>query len=266
MNIRIVFSDIDGTLINSERTLSKRTIDIFKSIKDHIPIVLISARMPKAMRHLQKVGGIEDQPIIAYNGGLVIVNNKVVHSTEIPNDISSIITQFDPNIHFSLYHNDDWYIPKKDYWALREINNTKVNATVLSNPEVLSLWNKSNIGAHKIMCMGNIDDIDRLAAFLKKDYQDKLHIYRSKSTYIEISPKEISKKTAVIYLLDNLYSSIPLSEVAAFGDNYNDMEMLSNVGFGVAVANAKKEVKQVAKYHTESGTEDGVALFLERHI
>lgn len=170
MSIRIIFSDIDGTLLNNQRVLSSKTISIFKKLKKEIPIILISARMPKAMRHLQAMGNIETNPIIAYNGGLILVNDKVVHSTEIPNDVTKKITQFNPKIHFSLYHNDDWYVPQKDYWALREINNTKVEATVLPNKDVLNLWSTKHIGAHKIMCMGNIDDIDRLYTYLEKEY------------------------------------------------------------------------------------------------
>ncbi len=266
MGIRIVFSDIDGTLIDKDRVLSSKTIATFKAIKEAVPIVLISARMPKAMRHLQQMGTIEDQPIIAYNGGLILVNDKIVHSTEIPNNITEQITLFDSKIHFSLYHNDDWYVPKKDYWALREINNTKVEASVLSNQEVIALWNSKDIGAHKIMCMGNIDDIDRLFIYLEEQFGNELHIYRSKSTYIEVAPKTISKKTAISYILNNLYPTITMAEAVAFGDNYNDIEMLNAVGYGVAVANAKDEVKQVAEYHTEAGVNDGVALFLESHL
>lgn len=266
MPIRIVFSDIDGTLLNEKRSLSKATIEIFKKLKGKTPIVLISARMPKAMRHLQKVGGIEDQPIIAYNGGLILKNKEILHSTEIPNQLTETITAFDPNIHFSLYHNDDWFIPKKDYWALREINNTKVDATLLSNEEVINQWKSKKIGAHKIMCMGNIDDIDRLFEYLETNYTNHLHLYRSKSTYIEISPKSISKKTAISYLLKHQYPKLTLAEAVAFGDNYNDMEMLNAVGYGVAVENAKQEVKDIAKYHTKAGVKDGVAAFLEKHF
>lgn len=266
MSVRIVFSDIDGTLLNDERILSKKTIEVFKKLKTNIPIVLISARMPKAMRHLQEMGNLSDQPIIAYNGGLVLVNNEIIHSTEIPNSITTAITEFDSAIHFSLYHNDDWYVPKKDYWTKREINNTKVEAEILANNKVIDLWNKKQIGAHKIMCMGNIDDIDRLSIFLEDNYNELLHIYRSKSTYIEVTPKSISKKTAITYLLDKLYTNISLNEVAAFGDNYNDIEMIEAVGYGVAVANAKDEVKQIAKYQTTSGNKDGVAKFLENYI
>ncbi|WP_010181149.1 Cof-type HAD-IIB family hydrolase [Aquimarina agarilytica] len=268
MQPKIVFSDIDGTLLNNERILSEATINQFKRIKDDIPVILISSRMPSAMVHLQKMATIEHFPIIAYNGGLILVNNKVVSTHEIANSILEQIIDFNikTNIHLSLYNNNDWYVPKLDYWAKREINNTKTTPQILTNGKVLQLWKTEQKGAHKIMCMGDVDAIDRLYQFLEENFSNDLHLYRSKSTYIEIAPAIISKKTAVKYLLDHIYTDLSFENVAAFGDNYNDIEMLNAAGFGVAVANAKKEVLAVANHTTLTGANDGVAHFIKNNI
>ena len=74
--------------------------------------------------------------------------------------------------------------------------------------------------------------------------------------------KKISKLSALSFLLEKKYD-ISLREVIAFGDNYNDIEMLEGVGLGVAVDNAKEEVKNVADQITLSNLEDGVAHVLE---
>lgn len=265
---KILFSDIDGTLLNEARVLSEATIAEFQRIKDTVPVILISARMPKAMVHLQKMAQLTHFPIIAYNGGLILIDKKVAFTLEISPDIIEDMMTFNKKekVHFSLYNNDDWYVPQMDYWAKREQNNTKVTPTVLPNKDVVALWKKEMKGAHKIMCMGNVDDIDILSAYLEKTFGDQLHVYRSKSTYIEIAPSAISKKTAIEFILKNIYPSIAISDAVAFGDNYNDVEMLDGVGFGVAVANAKEEVKAVANYLTSSGVNDGVAQFIKKHI
>jgi hydroxymethylpyrimidine pyrophosphatase-like HAD family hydrolase len=52
----------------------------------------------------------------------------------------------------------------------------------------------------------------------------------------------------------------------AFGDNYNDIDMLQSAGYGAAVANAREEVKAVVRYTTASNIEDGVAAILEKYI
>ncbi len=258
---RIIFSDIDGTLLNAERDLSDYTVETIGKLKDkNIPFILISSRMPAAMRHLQKKMEIEHHPIISYNGGLILVNGKTVSSTEIPISILEELSQFnqDHDVHLSLFHNDEWYVPRDDFWTQREINNTKVNPEFESNRDVISRWKTENKGAHKIMAMGEEGNIDKIRDFLIANYNDELHLYRSKPSYLEIAPRAISKLTAVEHLLENHFR-IPLSQSMAFGDNYNDIEMLKGVGMGIAVGNAKPEVLEIAHMVTTSGKEDGVA-------
>jgi len=264
---RIVFSDIDGTLLNSERELSNLTISEIKRIKDKIPVILISSRMPSAMTHLQKQLEITNQPLICYNGGLIIIDKKVVHSTCIPTDIIEELHEFNKNqdIHISLYHNDDWYVPEMDYWANREANNTKVIPSVKPTKEVIQKWKTEKKGAHKIMCMGDEKYIDQAFVFLKNTFAEHLHLYRSKPTYIEVAHKNISKLTAIDILLDTHFN-IPISDALAFGDNYNDIEMLKAVGMGVAVANAKPETLKIADTVTLEGKEDGVATYIQENI
>jgi len=264
MNYKLICSDIDGTLLNKERQLSEKTIRVIKKIKDSIPVVLISSRMPKAMRHLQVEMDMQTHPLIAYNGGLVLAYDegvpKTILSIEIPIDLTQLILKFinKSTIHLSLYNADDWFVPEMDYWAKREMNNTKVTPEVANLETICQQWQSENKGPHKIMAMGNEHEIQLLENFLNMYYAEQLHIYRSKSTYIEIASKEISKLSALSFLLDKKYD-INLLEVVAFGDNYNDMELLGGVGLGVAVANAKEEVKAIADQITLTNLEDGVA-------
>ncbi len=263
----IVCSDIDGTLLNKERELSPKTITVVKSISP-VPFILISSRMPRAMFHLQKELGIANLPMIAYNGALLIDQEKVLYSSEIDSKITKQIAEFCQNtsIHTSLYHNDEWFVPAMDYWAERERNNTKVTPEVNPISKTLETWLKHQKGLHKIMCMGQEDEIQRLAIFLEQEFKNEVIGYRSKATYLEISPRNISKKTAIDLLLRLKYPTIGLENVIAFGDNYNDLEMLKSVGVGVAVENAIPEVLAIAKNKTLSNKEDGVAVFLEQYF
>ena len=243
MSYRLICSDIDGTLLNKERELSQSTIVQVQRITP-IPFVLISSRMPKAMTHLQRQFNNTSTPLIAYNGGLVLDNNTILHSTVIDNAVlEAIINQcLETTIHLSLYYADEWYVPSMDYWAKREASNTKVMPTVKSSESVLFQWKEEQKGAHKIMCMGNEYEIDVLYKTLEQNYSNQIMLYRSKPTYIEISHKTISKKTAIEVLLKNCYQNIEMKDIVAFGDNYNDIEMLQSVGLGVAMENSQKEV------------------------
>lgn len=264
MSFQLICSDIDGTLLNKNRELSAATINTVKALNSLYDFILISSRMPAAMRHLQTQLAIEDQPLIAYNGGLIIDQNRILSSTEITlSHLEKIIefNQENSKVHLSLYQRDDWYVPSMDYWAEREQNNTKVKPQILGNNKVLKKWKKTKFGAHKLMCMGEERAINQLFEYLNHAFANELHLYRSKPTYIEIASKEISKLTAIDLLLKEKYL-LDRSQVMAFGDNFNDIEMLKNVGMGIAVKNAKEEVKAVAKAITSAAKEDGVAKYL----
>lgn len=273
MDIRAICTDIDGTLLDNRRELSTRTIQAIKSIKDKMPVILASSRMPSAMRHLQRELDILDHPLICYNGGYIIrykadgVTPDVLDSVTIPVPVCEAILQ-QVNVkttHVSLYTEDHWYAPQVDHWTEREARVTKVLPQIASWQEVLSRWQNEGLGAHKVMCMGPEEDMNALESALNEALSEKIHIYRSKSTYIEIAPRSISKASALIQVLQ-VYYKLDILQAMAFGDNYNDIDMLHSAGYGVAVANAREEVKAVVRYTTASNIEDGVAAILEKYI
>ena len=273
MDIRAICTDIDGTLLDSRRELSPRTIQIIKSIKNDVPVILASSRMPSAMRHLQHELDILDHPLICYNGGYVIRytpgSNKpeVLDTVTIPVHVCETILNYTSGktIHVSLYTEDNWYAPQDDYWTEREARVTKVTPVITALPEVLQRWQEAGIGAHKVMCMGPEEEMNALEATLNASLSQAIHVYRSKSTYIEIAPRAISKASALKLTLRNYYN-LDIAQAMAFGDNYNDIDMLQSAGYGVAVANAREEVKAVVRYTTASNIDDGVAAMLEKYF
>jgi Cof subfamily protein (haloacid dehalogenase superfamily) len=266
MRFKAICSDIDGTLLNSERSLSQNLIAIVSSISLEIPFFLASARMPTAMRHLLQDLKRPKEPLIAYNGALVLdAEGKELESITIPIiQVQEIVHAALPEgLHLSLFHGENWYTLEEDQWAIREIQNTKVHPTWKSPLDVLENWSSSNHGAHKVMCMGDPEKIALLYQTLLQRLGTQLHLYRSKDTYLEIAPKPISKATGLKKILEHGYA-IGLDEVVAFGDGYNDIDLLEQVGWGVAVANAFPEVKAVANEVTKHHKEDGVASTLAR--
>ncbi|WP_010133947.1 Cof-type HAD-IIB family hydrolase [Ochrovirga pacifica] len=269
MDIKIAFTDIDGTLLNSEREVSEMLKQqVARITQQDIPFILISSRMPSAMTHIQKDLNISDLPIICYNGGLIIADGEVINDISIPPTLLEDILELNPKgkVHLSLYNNDDWYVPDLDFWAKREENNTKVTPIVKPTADVINLWISEGKGAHKVMCMGDKEDIDIIYSEIGKLHGDKLHLYRSKDTYIEIANKKISKLTGIQELLACKYPKLNLENCIAFGDNYNDIEMLKAVKLGVAVGNAKEEVLLVADAISDINKKDGVAKAIQKFI
>ena len=269
--LRAVCIDIDGTLLDSRRELSPRTIGTIGRIKATIPVILASSRMPAAMRHLQQELGISTHPLICYNGGYVLrqdgaqpeVLSSVVIPTSVCREIVTLTTG--TSLHVSLYEQDNWYAPGYDQWTEREARITKVTPQMDVAANVLSRWDRIGSGAHKVMCMGPEEEISTLQQALERGFSTAVHAYRSKSTYLEIAPRSISKASGMELVLKTCYG-LNSSNAMAFGDNYNDMDMLASAGWGIAVANAREEVKALAKEITQANIDDGVAQAIERHL
>jgi Cof subfamily protein (haloacid dehalogenase superfamily) len=272
MKYKAISTDIDGTLLDANRQLSARTINVFSQLKG-IPIILASSRMPAAMRHLQAELGVLNHPLVCYNGGYVIRYEPgnpvpdVLETTSIAAEICKGIIGLSKGteIHTSLYRDDDWHAPAFDHWTEREARITKVDANVTDLNVILEQWSRQRLGAHKVMCMGPEAQIHVLEEKLNERFGSDIHIYRSRPTYLELAPRAISKATGLALIL-NRYFNIGMEEVMAFGDNYNDIEMLRQVGWGVAVSNARDEVKAVANEIAEDAKQDGVADVVEKYF
>lgn len=266
MQVKAICTDIDGTLLNGDRVLSQRLLQAIARLPKDFPIILASSRMPDAMRHLQHDMGRIGEPLICYNGGFVIHDEQkqILDDVSIPLDYCEALVKIakGTQVHVSLYQGEDWFEPLYDSWAEREEKNTRVKPTIQPSDQVLSLWKSGEKGAHKVMCMGPPEEIEFFFCNAEQQMGTDLHLYRSKDTYIEIAPKSISKASALALLLEKKYG-FGMESVMAFGDNYNDLEMLEAVGMGVAVGNAREEVKAIADRLTLSNKEDGVAVMIE---
>lgn len=265
MNFKVLCSDLDGTLLTTKSDVSDFTISEISRIKKVVKVVLVSARMPKAMRYLQRRMGIENEPIICYNGALVMDGPRELSSTEIGINFIEKIHRLTEShfIKLGLYHKNEWYVEENTERVRKEIHYTQTTPLFRDTSKTIEDWEKRGIGAHKIMLMGTKSTSDAIFPELQKMFNSDLHLYRSNDTLIEIAPKSVSKLSAIKKLMGKNYN---LEDVIAFGDNYNDIEMLKNAGYGVAVANGRDEVKAIADYITLPNTEDGVAHFIRQHI
>lgn len=255
--------DIDGTLLNSNNEITKGIKKAIKTAVDQkgIPVILVSARMPKGIIFLLKELEIE-APIICYSGALILdKNRKILSKRNIDaldiKKVYSYAKEF--GIHVSLYKDDEWYIEKMDEWARQESEITNITPTIVKFNDSIEKWKGEGSGANKILCMAAPNKIKLLKEKLKID---SLNIYPSKSTYLEIMPKEASKTSAIEILREKF--NIKQSEILAAGDNYNDIDMIEYAGLGVAMGNAPDEVKRCADFVTLSNDEDGVAEVIKK--
>ncbi len=266
MKYKILCSDLDGTLLSTKSDVSETTITTLKKITANTKVILVSARMPQSMTYIQKDLGVENEPIICYNGALVLEGSKEIESVTIPLTLLKKIYQLseEHNIKLGLYYNDEWFVETTSERVEKEIRNTKAIPEYRPTTATFDDWKNRDIaGAHKIMMMGTKNTCDAIYPILDEKFGEQIAIYRSNDTLIEIAPKSVSKLSAIKSLLTD---GETLNDIVAFGDNYNDLEMLQHVGCGVAVGNARKEVKEISDYTTLKNTENGVAVFINDHI
>ncbi|MEY9141502.1 Cof subfamily protein (haloacid dehalogenase superfamily) [Mammaliicoccus lentus] len=189
--IKVIFSDIDGTLLNTKHEISQNTKDkISEVLLNNIPFILVSARMPSGMFYLQNELGIS-LPIVSYSGTLIL--EKKNESTQIlysetltTNDskqIYSIINEQFKTINLSLYSYDQWIQQEKEI--------TNVDSVEFSLYEFIKQHE-----VHKYLCMSSPKEIDALELELKR-LLPHLTIYKSKDTYLEIMYGNASKSNAI---------------------------------------------------------------------
>ena len=265
-NYRLICTDIDGTLLNADRYLSEATIAAFA--KAQLPIILASSRMPSAMHYLQEELAILGAPLIAYNGGLILGSDQqIIQSHTFDLSIFELVIehQIKHTYNLSIYANDDWFTAREDYWTKREINNTRVQPQLEKPHQTLYKLATEKRGIHKLMCMGEPSELDSLITLLAS-FKDQVHLYRSKDTYLEITPKHIDKAKALLLLLEKEFD-FGMKNVIAFGDNHNDDTLIKQAGLGIAVGNATDNLKSLADYISPcTNKEDAVAKAILQFI
>jgi Cof subfamily protein (haloacid dehalogenase superfamily) len=267
-NFKMVCLDIDGTLLNSKHEITERTKNIIKIVskEKNIPVILVSARMPKGILPFHKELGIVE-PIICYSGALIIDEKRdTLLGREIQaQDIENIYNiAKECNVHISLYKNNEWFVEELDEWAKQESEITKIEPTVIKFQSLIKVWRKEKTGANKILFMSDEKNISKISNKLKEEKFKDLNIYPSKPTYLEIMPSKASKTSAIEFLCKKL--NISKEEVIAIGDNYNDIDMLEYAGVGIAMGNAPNMVKEKSDEVTATNNEDGVAKALEKYF
>lgn len=261
MGIDLIFSDIDGTLLNSELKVTKETrLEIQRADAQGVPFVLVSARMPDAIYPIRKQIGIE-APVISYNGALVEdEKGQVLFSHPMPKDLALKVCQLVeldyPDICWNVYGHRAWLSQASgSAWIDREEAIVGLVSQKASIEEV-----DAQLGEiHKVLLMGDPERMPALEERLKKAFPD-LSITQSAPYFIELTAAGIGKGQAVSFLSDRL--GVPLSQTIAFGDNYNDLDMLQTVGQGFAMGNAPQAVKDKVGRVAADNNHDGIAQVL----
>ena len=266
MAFKMLFLDIDGTLLDSNHTISSETKRAIQSLPKDFPVVLVSARMPKGITFLHKELGIKT-PIICYSGALVMDGSyqPILNKPLTLQQMNNIYLQAKKrHVHIGFYKDDEWYVEDLDEWAVQERDIAKTNPAIIDFQSLFHQLRHESNGANKVLCMGNPEEIEDLEFTLKNTCGEQLTVYRSKPEYLEIMHHTVTKTSAIQFLLESFNRH--QSEIIAIGDNFNDIDMIQFAGLGVAMGNAPEQVKQIANEITLSNDDNGVANIIQKYL
>ena len=254
---RIIYSDIDGTLLNSNHHISLDTREKILELDERgIPFILVSARMPDGVETIRKELG-NHRPIICYGGGLVLdEDGQAIYSRqmelELAVEIRDIVKEMFPGICCNAYGGNLWVV--EDDKDSRVMLEEKIVAGKSLAGDMREVFEKDG-GIHKFLFMGCPEEIRQAEIFLKNRYP-KMSVSRSKETYLEVMDGAVDKAEGVRILCRH-YGISP-EEAAAFGDGENDVGMLKAVKYGFAMGNAQESVKEQAEFVTLTNDEEGI--------
>ncbi|WP_440209954.1 Cof-type HAD-IIB family hydrolase [Actinobacillus pleuropneumoniae] len=250
-----VFSDIDGTLLNTAHQITPLTRQAIQSVMQKgIPFIPVSARPPLAITpYTQQLQSY--YPIICYSGALILDQDlSQLYSVVIEQaDLNRLDLLLEKYQHLSINHyaGIDWLTNDlENEWTVQESEITGLQAVEKT---------KNLTDVHKILVMGEAEQIQSLEKLLKQQLPH-LAIHRSKNEYLEIMNKQATKSNAIRFMEAIL--NVNQDQVIAFGDNFNDLDMLQYAGLSVAMGNAPEEIKAAAKRVTLSNNDDGIAVVL----
>ena len=271
MEYKLIVSDMDGTLLGDNHKITKENkIALSKVLKKGVKIVPASGRIYNSAREHFDFLDI-NTPLIACNGAIIkeTKTNKLIYKNSIPNDIClKIIDIFEKNkIYYQLYSENTMLCKnlsredqKKTQDRLKNFFNDEINVHFGDDL-------KEEVLKHQILKIIAIDDNDRDKLNNVKNEINKIEDIEITSSWfnnIEIMNKGVNKGEALKELVK--YLGIDRKEVIAFGDNYNDLDMLKFAGMGVVMGNADEAVKEQGDYVTSTNTEDGVAKAIYKFL
>jgi Cof subfamily protein (haloacid dehalogenase superfamily) len=257
---RLVATDLDGTLIRSDGTVSPRTRAVLRQVRDAgIEVVGVTGRGPR-LRTMTAAALEVARYLVCAQGGYVLdlETGGVLHATRLSGIVGAeavglieervgpvLVTVEASDFDGGPLHGDpDFAWPYPDPWEPTD------RATMFGG-ELL-----------KVFVLKPGMDIDEFFAVARAVVPPELgEVTYAGQGFLEICPTGVTKAAGLAVVCDLL--GVAAAEVLAFGDMPNDVPMLSWAGRGVAVANAHPELKAVADEMTRTNDDDGVADYLE---
>jgi Cof subfamily protein (haloacid dehalogenase superfamily) len=261
--VKLIAIDLDDTLLDDERNISKRNQKaVFEAVKQGVIVTVSTGRMYQSALPFARELKL-DVPLIVYNGAMIktslskeIICHKPVDS-KTAKEVFSLAKK--NNWYVQCYINDDLYVS--------ELNELAKNYSYIAKVEIVfageGLFELPELST-KIMIQGDAAQIPLIRDEIKSHLGDKVSLTTSKPTFLEITNPGVNKGSALAMLAERL--NIDRQDIMAVGDSGNDIEMLEFANWSVAMGNATDEAKAAARFLTGTNNSDGVAEAIEKFV
>ncbi len=261
--IRLLVSDVDGTLVRHDKSIGDATVAAaHKLIAAGGAMTLISARPPSGVLPLARKLGLV-HPIGAFNGGTIVrMDGTIVEAHHIAADASREAIEIIQKAGVCV-----WAFVDSKWYADTAVNShyPRERLSAMIDEIIVDDFDSFHGRIDKIVAVTDDKaEMDAVEDALKTALGARANVACSQAYYCDITHPLANKGDGIAFLTDTI--GIPLSETAAIGDMPNDIPMLVRAALPIAMGQAKDAVKQVARQVSASNNEDGVGVAIERFI
>ncbi len=250
----MIFFDIDGTLLTEDKSLpesAKKAIQQLKS--DGHEVAIATGRAPFMYKELREELGIDTY--VSYNGQYVVVKGEVIYTNPLNEiEIEKFTEDAVKHGHPVVYMNHEEMkanVTEEHAYIQESISSLKIYQMPSHDPE---FYKGRDIYQALLFCAEGEETV-------YENQYDGLHFVRWHPVSLDIVPSGGSKAVGIAKVMEKL--NYPKERQYAFGDGFNDVEMLSEIHNSVAMGNAEPEVKEKAKYVTKHVDDDGLVHGLQ---
>ncbi|MBP2026991.1 Cof subfamily protein (haloacid dehalogenase superfamily) [Acetoanaerobium pronyense] len=269
--IKMIVCDMDGTLLNSNKIISDENFKAIKyAMEKDVLVMLATGRIYTSAKLFAKKLNLHPS-IIACNGALIqdYLTQEKYYEKPIKKNLYKRLFELlkENNLYYYFYTDKHFYTSELKYSALYYMNNNenlkedeRIDIKLIDDIERII---EANLNILKFIIID--DDIKKLKTIKQKLSEiDNIEISQSWVNNIEIMSKSVSKGNALKLISKRL--EIMPENIMAIGDHMNDISMIKTVGYGIAMKNGEKELKDLAFDITDSNDDNGVASAIYKYI